>query len=148
MHMIPTVCFVLMMVAMGASSSAAQTPSQKPMAAGESQSLAGGDKTFLTHAAQSGEAEIELGKMAQDKAADGKVFYGDQRMSRMEALRSYTVANAYAAFEEDIKGSLTRGKLADVTVLTKDITAIPDDQIKTAKVAYTIIGGKVVYKAN
>ena len=82
------------------------------------------------------------------KAADGKVFYGDQRMSRMEALRSYTVANAYAAFEEDIKGSLSRGKLADITVLTKDITAVPDDQIKTAKVAYTIIGGKVVYKAN
>jgi predicted amidohydrolase YtcJ len=82
------------------------------------------------------------------KSADGKVFYPDQRMNRMEALRSYTVANAYAAFEEDIKGSLTRGKLADVTVLTKDITTIPDDQIKTAKVAYTIIGGRVVYKSN
>jgi predicted amidohydrolase YtcJ len=82
------------------------------------------------------------------KTAEGKVFYGDQRMSRIEALRSYTVANAYAAFEEDIKGTLSRGKLADVTVLTKDITAIPDDQIKTAKVAYTIIGGRVVYKMN
>jgi predicted amidohydrolase YtcJ len=82
------------------------------------------------------------------KTAEGKVFYGDQRMSRMEALRSYTVANAYAAFEEDIKGTLSRGKLADVTVLTKDITTIPDDQIKTAKVAYTIIGGRVVYKMN
>jgi predicted amidohydrolase YtcJ len=79
------------------------------------------------------------------KSADGKVFYPDQRMNRMEALRSYTVANAYAAFEEDIKGSLTRGKLADVTVLTKDITTIPEEQIKTAKVAYTIIGGRVVY---
>ena len=66
----------------------------------------------------------------------------------MEALRSYTQANAFAAFEEDIKGTLARGKLADITVLTKDITTIPDDQIKSAKVAYTIIGGKVVYKAN
>jgi predicted amidohydrolase YtcJ len=82
------------------------------------------------------------------KAADGKVFYGDQRMSRMEALRSYTLANAFAAFEEDLKGTLVRGKLADITVLTKDITTISDDQIKTAKVAYTIIGGKVAYKAN
>ena len=82
------------------------------------------------------------------KAADGKVFFGDQKMSRMEALRSYTQANAFAAFEEDIKGTLARGKLADITVLTKDITTIPDDQIKSAKVAYTIIGGKVVYKAN
>jgi predicted amidohydrolase YtcJ len=82
------------------------------------------------------------------KAADGKVFFGDQKMSRMEALRSYTLANAFAAFEEDIKGTLARGKLADITVLTKDITTIPDDQIKSAKIAYTIIGGKVVYKAN
>jgi predicted amidohydrolase YtcJ len=82
------------------------------------------------------------------KAADGKVFYGDQKMSRLEALRSYTLANAFAAFEEDLKGTLVRGKFADITVLTKDITTIPDDQIKTAKVAYTIIGGKVVYKAN
>jgi predicted amidohydrolase YtcJ len=82
------------------------------------------------------------------KTADGKVFYGDQRLSRIEALRSYTVANAYAAFEEDVKGTLSRGKLADVTVLTKDITTIADDQIMTAKVAYTIIGGRVVYRMN
>ncbi len=81
------------------------------------------------------------------KAKDGKVFYGDQKMSRLEALRSYTLNNAFAAFEEDIKGSLSLGKLADITVLTKDITTIPDDEILTAKVAYTIIGGKVVYKA-
>jgi predicted amidohydrolase YtcJ len=80
------------------------------------------------------------------KLADGTVFYGDQKMSRMEALRSYTINNAYAAFEESIKGSLTVGKLADVTVLTKDITRVPDDEIKSAKVAYTIIGGKVVYE--
>jgi predicted amidohydrolase YtcJ len=81
------------------------------------------------------------------KSADGKVFYPDQRMSRMEALRSYTLSNAFSAFEEDIKGSLTPGKLADITVLTKDILTIPDEEILTAKVAYTIIGGRVVYKA-
>jgi predicted amidohydrolase YtcJ len=80
------------------------------------------------------------------KLSNGKVFYPDQRMSRMEALRSYTMANAIAAFEEDIKGSLSLGKLADITVLTKDITTVPEDQILTAKVAYTIIGGKVVFK--
>ena len=81
------------------------------------------------------------------KLSNGKVFYPDQRMSRIEALRSYTMANAIAAFEEDIKGSLSLGKLADITVLTKDITTVPEEEIKTAKVAYTIIGGKVVYKA-
>ena len=80
------------------------------------------------------------------KLADGRVFYGDQKMSRIEGLRSYTINNAIAAFEEDVKGSLTVGKLADVTVLTKDITTVPDDQIRTAKVAYTIVGGKVVFK--
>lgn len=81
------------------------------------------------------------------KAKDGKVFYGSQKMSRVEALKSYTMANAFAAFEEDIKGSLSLGKLADITVLTKDITTVPDDEIPTAKVAYTIIGGKVVYSS-
>ena len=80
------------------------------------------------------------------KAKDGKVFYGDQKMSRTEALKSYTLANAFAAFEEDIKGSLSIGKLADITVLTKDITTVPDDEILTARVSYTIIGGKVAYK--
>ncbi len=50
------------------------------------------------------------------KLKDGSVFFPDQRMSRMEALRSYTLNNAYAAFEENIKGSLKVGKLADVTV--------------------------------
>jgi predicted amidohydrolase YtcJ len=80
------------------------------------------------------------------KASDGKVFYGDQKMSRIEALRSYTLNNAFAAFEDDLKGSLSLGKLADITVLTRDITTVPDDEILQAKVAYTIIGGKVVYK--
>jgi predicted amidohydrolase YtcJ len=77
---------------------------------------------------------------------DGRVFYPDQRMSREEALRSYTMNGAYAAFEEDIKGSLTPGKLADVTVLSKDILTIPEDEIQTAEVVYTIVGGKVVYE--
>ena len=78
--------------------------------------------------------------------ADGSAFYPRQKMTRIEALRSYTVNAAYAAFEEDIKGSLAVGKLADVTVLTRDILTIPDDEIERAKVAYTIVGGKVVYR--
>jgi predicted amidohydrolase YtcJ len=77
---------------------------------------------------------------------DGNVFYPDQRMSREEALRSYTVSNAYAAFEESSKGSLKAGKLADVTVLSKDILTIPEDEIPTARVDFTIIGGKVMYE--
>lgn len=80
------------------------------------------------------------------KTKGGQVFFPDQRMSRMEALKSYTMNAAYAAFEESSKGSLKVGKLADVTVLSKDITTVPEDEIPTAQVAYTIVGGKVLYK--
>jgi predicted amidohydrolase YtcJ len=75
----------------------------------------------------------------------GEVFYPEQRMSRMEALRSYTLNGAIAGFEEDLKGSLTPGKLADITVLSKDILSIPEEEIPTTEVVYTIVGGKVVY---
>jgi len=80
------------------------------------------------------------------KLKDGTVFYADQRMSREEALRSYTLNCAYAAFQEDILGSLTPGKLADITVLSKDIMTVPDDEILNTEVVYTIVGGKVLYK--
>jgi len=79
------------------------------------------------------------------KLTDGRVFYPDQRMSRMEALRSYTINAAYAGFEDTIKGSLSVGKLADITVLSKDIMTIPEDQIPTTRVVYTIVGGKVQF---
>jgi len=79
---------------------------------------------------------------------NGAVFYRGQRMTREEALRARTIDAAYAAFEEDIKGSLETGKLADITVLSKDILTIPDDEIADTKVLYTIVGGKVRYRAN
>ena len=79
------------------------------------------------------------------RLADGSTFYPDQRMSREEALRSYTRNAAYAAFQEDSKGSLSVGKLADVTVLSKDILTVPDDEVRNARVDYTIVGGKVLY---
>ena len=76
---------------------------------------------------------------------DGSIFYGEQRMTREQALKSYTLSAAYAAFEEDIKGSLKAGKLADITVLSKDIMTIPENEILSTEVVYTIVGGKVVY---
>ncbi|MEI6666976.1 MAG: amidohydrolase [Acidobacteriota bacterium] len=78
---------------------------------------------------------------------DGSVFFGDQRMTRMEALKSYTINGAFAAFEEQIKGSLTVGKLGDVTILSKDILTIEEGQIPATKVLYTVVGGKVLYEA-
>ena len=64
----------------------------------------------------------------------------------MEALKSYTINGAFAAFEEGSKGSLKPGKYADMVVLSKDIMTIPEDEIPTAQVVYTIVGGKVRYK--
>jgi predicted amidohydrolase YtcJ len=80
------------------------------------------------------------------KMKDGNVFFPEQRLTRMEALQTYTIKAAYAGFEEDIKGSLTPGKLADITVLSRDILTIPEDEIPTAEIVYTIVGGKVMYR--
>ncbi|MBC7854357.1 MAG: amidohydrolase family protein, partial [Pirellulaceae bacterium] len=80
------------------------------------------------------------------KLKDGSVFFADQRMSREEALRSYTIQNAYAAFEDDLKGTLAVGKLADITVLSRDILTIPEDEIPLTDVVYTIVGGKVRFE--
>ena len=62
-------------------------------------------------------------------------------------MRSYTINNAYAAFEEDVKGSITVGKLADIVVLSKDIMTIPEEEIPSAEVVYTILGGRVAYSS-
>ena len=69
-----------------------------------------------------------------------------QKMTRMEALKAYTINNAYGAFEEDIKGSIEIGKLADLTVLSQDITQVADDQLLSTVVEYTIVNGRVEYK--
>ena len=79
--------------------------------------------------------------------SDGRVFYPEQRLTRQQALETYTLNPAYAAFEEDIKGSLVPGKLADITVFSKDIMTVPEDEILSAKVVYTIIGGQVKHRA-
>jgi predicted amidohydrolase YtcJ len=80
------------------------------------------------------------------RMADGETFYPAQVMTREEALRSYTWNAAYAAFEEDLKGSIEVGKLADLVVLSADILAVPDDQLAATRVDLTILGGKVRYR--
>ncbi len=77
---------------------------------------------------------------------DGNLFYPKQVLSRIEALKSLTIWNAYAGFEEDIKGSIEVGKLADLVVLSKDILTVPEEEIKKTEVLYTIVGGEVKYK--
>ena len=77
--------------------------------------------------------------------ADGKRFYPEQVMSREEALRSYTRDNAWASFEESLKGTLSVGLLADFVVLDRDILTVPDAALKEARVLQTVLGGKLVW---
>ncbi|MBL7863108.1 MAG: amidohydrolase [Cyclobacteriaceae bacterium] len=73
-------------------------------------------------------------------------FEPEEKMTREQALKSYTLDAAYGAFEETIKGSIKPGKLADFTIFSKDLMTIPDPEILSAEVTMTILGGKVAYE--
>jgi hypothetical protein len=73
-------------------------------------------------------------------------FNPQQAMTRMQALRSYTLDAAYAAFEENTKGSLVPGKLADITILSNDLLNCPESEIRQSSVLYTVVAGKIVYR--
>ena len=73
-------------------------------------------------------------------------FEPAQKLSRMEALHAMTLAAAFAGFEEQDKGSIEVGKLADLTVLDQDLTTIPEAEILNSEVLLTIVGGEVVYQ--
>ncbi len=79
------------------------------------------------------------------KLPDRSAFFPEQRMTRDEALRSYTLDAAYAAFEEKLKGSLVPGKLADIAILSHDLLTVPEEKILETRVVMTIVGGCVVY---
>ena len=76
----------------------------------------------------------------------GEVVGADQAIPVKEALRLYTINGAYASFEENVKGSLEPGKLADMAVLDRDILSIPAEEIKDMQVVMTIVGGNVVFQ--
>ena len=76
---------------------------------------------------------------------NGFAFFPEQALSREEAIKSYTLANAYAAFEEDIKGSLEPGKLADLVVLSKDLVNCTEEEILETEVLKTMVGGEFKY---
>ncbi len=77
---------------------------------------------------------------------NGERFYPEHAMTREEALQTYTINNAYAAFEENVKGSLTPGKYADITVLSQDLLTVEEDRLPNTAVELTIVGGEVKYK--
>jgi predicted amidohydrolase YtcJ len=72
----------------------------------------------------------------------------DQKMTRKQALKSYTLDGAYAEFEEDFKGSIEVGKAADFTIFDKNIMEIPENEILGTKVKMTVVGGKIVYQVD
>ena len=72
-------------------------------------------------------------------------WYPDQKLTRYEALKSYTLDAAYASFEEDVLGSLTPGKYADLVVLSKDIMTVPASQILETEALLTMVGGEIVF---
>lgn len=73
-------------------------------------------------------------------------YESDQKMTRLQALRSYTLDAAYAAFEDDVKGSITVGKLADFTVFSQDILQVPEKDILSTRIDYTIVNGQIAYQ--
>ena len=78
--------------------------------------------------------------------SDGTYFQPQEVYSRERALYSYTMGNAIAAFEEDIKGSITPGKLADIAVLSQDLLTVPEDDLKATEIVMTILGGRIRYR--
>ena len=78
--------------------------------------------------------------------ANGEAFYPKQAMTRFEALHSYTLGNAYSAFEEDVKGSLEVGKLADIAILSHNPLTATDEQLPNIQVDYTLIGGQIAFQ--
>lgn len=82
------------------------------------------------------------------KGEPAEGWFPEQRISLEKALRAYTWGAAYGAFEEDIKGTIEQGKLADFTVIDTDLFSTPPAQWLEAEIAMTIVGGKVVFEKN
>jgi predicted amidohydrolase YtcJ len=78
--------------------------------------------------------------------ADGEAFFPEQSMTRIEALRSYTIGCAQAVFEEDLLGTIAPGKLADLVVLDDNPLTVPADRIRDLAVEMTIVNGQVRYQ--
>ncbi len=81
------------------------------------------------------------------KTSNGSYFYPEQKMTRLEALKAYTINGAFASFQENILGSISPGKLADIVVLSKDLLNCSENEILSTKVLYTIVDGKILFKA-
>ncbi len=91
---------------------------------------------------------LRIQSMVTRTSAEGKVYGPEQKVSPEQAIRVWTMGSAFSVFEEDIKGSIEAGKLADFVILSADPTVVPVDEIKDIVVNTTVVGGKVVYESN
>ena len=73
-------------------------------------------------------------------------WFPQEKITIEEAIQAYTLNTAYAAYEEDIKGSITVGKLADFVVLSDNLLTIDPDDIKDVNVMITVVGGRIVFQ--
>jgi predicted amidohydrolase YtcJ len=77
----------------------------------------------------------------------GRIVRPNERLTREQALRVHTIGSAWFSFDENIKGSIEPGKLADLVVLTDDYLTVPEEKIRDISAVMTIVGGRVVYEA-
>ena len=89
---------------------------------------------------------LRIQSMVTRTSAEGKVYGAEQRLSAEEAIAVWTLGSAYSTFDEDVKGSIEVGKLADFVILSEDPTAAPVDRIKDIAVEMTFIDGALVYE--
>jgi predicted amidohydrolase YtcJ len=80
------------------------------------------------------------------KAESGEVVLANEKITSYEALRMYTMLAARSSFDENLKGTIAPGKLADLTILSADPTSVPTEAIKEIRVEMTIVGGDVIYR--
>jgi predicted amidohydrolase YtcJ len=80
------------------------------------------------------------------KSETGKIVGEKEKISPVDALRMYTIHAARASFEEDFKGSITPGKLADLAVLNRDPRTAPPDEIKDMEIEMTVLNGELIWK--
>jgi predicted amidohydrolase YtcJ len=89
---------------------------------------------------------LRIQDMVTRTSAEGKVYGARQRLTPEEALRAWTLGGAFASFEEDRKGSITAGKLADFVVLADDLTKAAPNAIRNIPVEMTVVGGRIVFE--
>ena len=94
--------------------------------------------------------DVEHPLLGLYSAVTGKTLAGillpGEEINREQVIKMWTINNAYATFEEALKGSIEPGKLADLVVISEDILTVPAEQIPDIKVTMTIVGGSIVYE--